>query len=108
LKPKRWGTPLVQEKYQEENVCDERHPYNNNNNNNNRSLRGVDHRWFKSSTRKKRSVTRDIHNNNNNRSLRGVDHRWFKSSTRKKRSVTRDIHNNNNNNNNNATTFLGY
>jgi len=22
LKPKRWGSPLVQEKYQEEKVCD--------------------------------------------------------------------------------------
>jgi hypothetical protein len=30
------------------------------------SLSGRDHRWFKSSTRKKRSVTRDDVNNNNN------------------------------------------
>jgi len=55
LKPERWGSPLVQEKYQEERACDKRHPYriiiiviiiiiniitlhcfiNNNNNNNN-------------------------------------------------------------------------
>jgi hypothetical protein len=32
LKLERWGSPLVQEKYQEEKVCDKRHPYNNNNN----------------------------------------------------------------------------
>ena len=35
LKPERWGSPLVQEKYQEEKACDKTHPYNNNNNNNN-------------------------------------------------------------------------
>ena len=23
----QWGSPLVQEKYQEEKVCDKRHPY---------------------------------------------------------------------------------
>jgi len=34
LKPERWGSPLVQENYWEEQVCDKRHPYNNNNNNN--------------------------------------------------------------------------
>jgi len=34
--PERWGSPLVQEKYQEEKACDKRHPYYNNNNNNNR------------------------------------------------------------------------
>jgi len=27
LKPERWESPLVQEKYQEGNVCDKRHPY---------------------------------------------------------------------------------
>ena len=27
LKPERWGSPLVQEKYQEERACDKRHPY---------------------------------------------------------------------------------
>ena len=27
VKPERWGSPLVQEKYQEENACDKRHPY---------------------------------------------------------------------------------
>jgi len=27
LKPERWGSPLVQEKYQEEKTCDKRHPY---------------------------------------------------------------------------------
>jgi len=27
LKPERWGSPLVQEKYQEEKSCDKRHPY---------------------------------------------------------------------------------
>jgi len=27
LKAERWGSPLVQEKYQEEKACDERHPY---------------------------------------------------------------------------------
>jgi len=50
LKPEQWGSPLVQEKYQEENACDKRHSYtttttttttttnNNNNNNNNKSI----------------------------------------------------------------------
>jgi len=27
LKPEQWGSPLVQEKYQEEMACDKRHPY---------------------------------------------------------------------------------
>jgi hypothetical protein len=27
LKPERWGSLLVQEKYQEEKTCDKRHPY---------------------------------------------------------------------------------
>jgi len=27
LKPEQWGSPLVQEKYQEERACDKRHPY---------------------------------------------------------------------------------
>jgi len=27
LKPERWGSPLVQEKYQEEKSCDRRHTY---------------------------------------------------------------------------------
>jgi hypothetical protein len=27
LKPERWESPLVQEKYQEEKACDKRHPY---------------------------------------------------------------------------------
>jgi len=27
LKSERWGSPLVQEKYQEEKACDKRHPY---------------------------------------------------------------------------------
>jgi len=27
LKPEQWGSQLVQEKYQEEKVCDKRHPY---------------------------------------------------------------------------------
>jgi len=27
LKPEHWGSPLVQEKYQEEKACDKRHPY---------------------------------------------------------------------------------
>ena len=27
MKPERWGSPLVQEKYQEEKPCDKRHPY---------------------------------------------------------------------------------
>jgi hypothetical protein len=31
LKLERWGSPLVQEKYQEEKSCEKRHPYNNNN-----------------------------------------------------------------------------
>ena len=26
-KPERWGSPLVQEKYQAEKACDKRHPY---------------------------------------------------------------------------------
>jgi len=32
LKPERWGSPLVQEKYREGKACDKRQPYNNNNN----------------------------------------------------------------------------
>jgi len=27
LKPERWGSPLVQEKYREEKACGKRHPY---------------------------------------------------------------------------------
>jgi len=27
LKPERWGSPLVQEKYREEKAYDKRHPY---------------------------------------------------------------------------------
>ena len=27
MNPELWGSPLVQEKYQEENACDKRHPY---------------------------------------------------------------------------------
>jgi hypothetical protein len=27
LKPERWGSPLAQEKFQEEKACDKRHPY---------------------------------------------------------------------------------
>jgi len=27
VKPERWGSPLVQEKYREEKACDKRHPY---------------------------------------------------------------------------------
>ena len=27
MKPEWWGSPLVQEKYQEEKACDKRHPY---------------------------------------------------------------------------------
>jgi len=27
LKPELWGSPLGQEKYQEEKACDKRHPY---------------------------------------------------------------------------------
>jgi len=27
LKPEQWGSPLVQEKYQEEKACDKRYPY---------------------------------------------------------------------------------
>jgi len=27
LKPERWGTELVQEKYREEKACDKTHPY---------------------------------------------------------------------------------
>ena len=27
LKPERWGSPLVHEKYQEEKACDKTHPY---------------------------------------------------------------------------------
>ena len=32
LKPERWGSPLVQEKYHEEKPCDKVHNNNNNNN----------------------------------------------------------------------------
>ena len=27
MKPERWGSPLVKEKYQAEKACDKRHPY---------------------------------------------------------------------------------
>jgi hypothetical protein len=27
LKPERWGSPFVQEKYRGEKACDKRHPY---------------------------------------------------------------------------------
>ena len=27
MKPEQWGSPLAQEKYQEEKACDKRHPY---------------------------------------------------------------------------------
>ena len=27
MKPERWGSPLVQKKYQAEKACDKRHPY---------------------------------------------------------------------------------
>jgi len=27
LKPEQWGSPLGQEKYQEEKACDKKHPY---------------------------------------------------------------------------------
>ena len=27
MKPEQWGSPLVQEKYQEEKACDKRHSY---------------------------------------------------------------------------------
>jgi len=27
LKPERWGSPLVEEKYRAEKACDKRHPY---------------------------------------------------------------------------------
>jgi hypothetical protein len=35
LIPERWGSPLVQEKYQAEVACDKRQHNNNNNSNNN-------------------------------------------------------------------------
>jgi hypothetical protein len=35
LKPERWGSLLVQEKYREGKACDKRNNNNNNNNNNN-------------------------------------------------------------------------
>jgi len=38
LKPERWGSPLVQEKYREEKVCEKRQQTNNNNNNNNNKI----------------------------------------------------------------------
>jgi len=67
LKPERWGSPLVQEKYQEENACDKRHPYRIDSLQKTAilgtshiirrvmqceawSLSGGDHRWFKRST----------------------------------------------------------
>ena len=34
MKPEWWGLPLVQEKYQEEKVCDKRRQQHYNNNNN--------------------------------------------------------------------------
>jgi len=46
LKRERWGSPLVQEKYQEEKTCDKRHTYDDddddNNNNNNLKFCGRD------------------------------------------------------------------
>ena len=38
MKPERCGSPLVQEKYQEEKACDKRKHNNNNNNNNNNNI----------------------------------------------------------------------
>jgi len=53
LKPERWGSPLVQEKYQEEKACDKRHPYvddddddNNNNNNSNNKLQETQQTYY--------------------------------------------------------------
>ena len=37
MKPLRWGSPLDQEKYQEEKACDKKSISNNNNNNNNKN-----------------------------------------------------------------------
>ena len=37
LKPERWRSQLIQEKYQEEKACDKRYNNNNNNNNNNKN-----------------------------------------------------------------------
>ena len=42
MKPERWGSPLVQEKYHEEKVCDKRNNNNNNNNNNNVTKKEAD------------------------------------------------------------------
>jgi hypothetical protein len=38
LKPERWGSSLVQEKYLGEKACEKRHYINNNNNNNNNNI----------------------------------------------------------------------
>jgi hypothetical protein len=43
LKLGRWGSPLVQEKYQEEKACDKRRRNNNNNNNNNNLVKNGAH-----------------------------------------------------------------
>jgi len=45
LKPERWGSPLVQDKSQEESACDKRHPYDNDDddNNNNNKLQQTQH-----------------------------------------------------------------
>jgi hypothetical protein len=44
LKPERWGSLLVQEKYQEEKSCDK---INNNNNNNNKGATGTISKSFR-------------------------------------------------------------
>jgi hypothetical protein len=39
---KRWGSPLVQEKYREEKACDKRHPYNDDDDeDNNNTINGL-------------------------------------------------------------------
>jgi len=63
LKPERWGSLLVQEKYQEEKACDKRHSVLYNNNNNNEKLKDK----FGSCTRETldRFTTKDSYTWNN-------------------------------------------
>ena len=52
LTPERWGSPLVQEKYQEEKACDKRwrQHNNNNNNNNNKAYKACPFIWGTTNT----------------------------------------------------------
>jgi len=45
LKPERWGSPLVQEKYQEEKACDKRHEDDDDDDDNNNNCKWAVTLW---------------------------------------------------------------